>query len=817
MMTMAQMALARAVVLLTVLLLLAPLGADRTDAEEGWNEGTILIQAAPGEEVTQDGYPIRTAAPGSSVSLDLYVLNNAPMGQTAVLWLHRPDDWHCVLTGSLVLDPAGSGKAMLRIDVPNHQGIDPDGTYTFRVEAVGNSTGDRAFVLVILKISATVDHTFLLYPANSQSGDFQVYPGQRTFMDLLVRNIGNIADTYNLTIGEHRTDWDIQFREGLEVLNIDLSPPEFENIYMTRLEVAVPDNVVPGEVLELELRCTSELATIHATGRPFSTVTVRLLLVHGASIELVPGTSLIELSAFEETSTTLEAVHSGFIECDFDPTATVIINGVQQTDWTIETRTKGDGRLVNGETEEIIIFIKSPASAVGEYTLRVGATSKEATVNPVDIRLMVFETAKITIENVHGGPFLYLEDMVVDLDVVNSGGVMQDMVLSVLDVPEGLIGKVVPEGPFRLGPGSSKTLKVMFLHSEDAKREPFDIQIVCHYVDPRMGALLETARTSYRVAFLDALDISIIDLVIPEGQVSEGDEVLLNITIRNSGKVDISRADILVNEVTFSLSRLEIGRNSTHLSAGEVRTITFSWRARPSAQSIRVEATLMSGTLDIDTSDNEISKPIYVLPSKRGDERTEEGGHGGYVPASAALAAVLGFGTLAGLLIFLVNTDLFRYPFFFSIYPLYTKLRPETLLSNKLRKRIYVYVQNNPGEHFRSILVKLNLTNGTLAHHLYTLEKEDLIRSEKDGLYRRFYPAGYHMVDTTSRLSAIQRSILDCIEKRPGLSQKDISSELSLSNSTVNYNVKVLDEKRVIETRRVGKSTSLYPIKDMNS
>lgn len=84
-MTMAQMALTRAVALLTVLLLFAPLGADRTDAEEGWNEGTILIQAAPGEEVTQDGYPIRTAAPGSSVSLDLYVLNNAPMGQTAVL------------------------------------------------------------------------------------------------------------------------------------------------------------------------------------------------------------------------------------------------------------------------------------------------------------------------------------------------------------------------------------------------------------------------------------------------------------------------------------------------------------------------------------------------------------------------------------------------------------------------------------------------------------------------------------------------------------------------------------------------------------
>jgi DNA-binding MarR family transcriptional regulator/uncharacterized membrane protein len=811
------MALGRAVALLTVLLLLAPLGANRASADEGWNDGTILIQAAPGEVVTQDGYPIRTAGPGSSVSLDLYIRNNASVGQTAVLWLHRPDDWHCVLTGSLVLPPGGSGKAMLRIDVPNHKGIDPDGTYTFRVEAVGNTTGDRAFILVILKIVSNVDHTFLIYPANAKSGDFQVYPGQRTFMDLLVRNIGNIADAYTLTIGEHRTDWDIQFREGSELLTIDLSPPEFENIYMTRLEVAVPGNVVPGEVLELELRCTSELASLHSTGRTFSSVSIRLLVVHGASIGLVPGTSLIELSALEETSVTVTVVHSGFIGCSYAPTASVILDGVQQSDWALETRYEGDGLLENGETEEFRVFIKAPSSALGEHILRVGASSQQAIVKPVDIRLVVYPIANIAFENVRGGPFLHLEDVEVTFDVVNSGTVSQDLVVSVHDVPEGLTAKTVPDGPFRLGPGSIRTLKVIYLPSEGAVRSAFDIQIICHYVDTRMGVLLEAARTSYRVVFIDALDITVIDLEIPDGQVTEGEEVRFNITIRNSGQVDIPMVEIMVHEVTFSLSRLEIGRNSTSLTAGEVRTITFTWRARPSAQSIRVEAALASGAQDSDPSDNEISRPIYVLPSKRGADPTNDGTPGGYVPAGAALAAVLGFGTLAGLLIFLVNTDLFRYPFFFTLYPLYSKLRPETLLSNKLRKRIYVYVQNNPGEHFRSILVKLNLTNGTLAHHLCTLEKEDLIRSEKDGLYRRFYPAGYHMIDNTARLSAIQRSILDCIEKRPGLSQKDISGELSLSNSTVNYNVKVLEEKKVIESKRVGKSTSLFPVKDTNS
>jgi DNA-binding MarR family transcriptional regulator len=258
--------------------------------------------------------------------------------------------------------------------------------------------------------------------------------------------------------------------------------------------------------------------------------------------------------------------------------------------------------------------------------------------------------------------------------------------------------------------------------------------------------------------------------------------------------MDIGRLEIVVHEVTFSLSRIEIGRNTTSLASGDAETFTFIWKARPSAQSIRVEVLLGQGSVDQVPEDNVASRPIYVIPAKIGPGPSPVGRDGPYVPAGAALAGALGFGTLAGLLIFLVNTDLFRYPFFFTLYPLYSKLRPETLLSNRLRKRIYVYVQNNPGEHFRSILVKLNLTNGTLAHHLYTLEKEALIRSEKDGLYRRFYPAGYHLTDGASRLSPIQRSILDCIEKRPGLSQKDISDQLGMSSSTVNYNVKVLEE-----------------------
>ena len=84
-------------------------------------------------------------------------------------------------------------------------------------------------------------------------------------------------------------------------------------------------------------------------------------------------------------------------------------------------------------------------------------------------------------------------------------------------------------------------------------------------------------------------------------------------------------------------------------------------------------------------------------------------------------------------------------------------------------------------------------------------------------MYRRFYPAGYQIDDTQVSLSAIQKRILEVVEDEPGLSQKDISLRLSLSNSTVNYNVKSLMDKGMIEVRKEGKSTSIFTKNTKNS
>jgi DNA-binding MarR family transcriptional regulator len=273
-----------------------------------------------------------------------------------------------------------------------------------------------------------------------------------------------------------------------------------------------------------------------------------------------------------------------------------------------------------------------------------------------------------------------------------------------------------------------------------------------------------------------------------------------------------------LSEVSQKYSNILFERRTTTLQPGEVKTLSFKWTAKVYARSIRAEVKINGSIVveEIETEDNWMLEQVYVDPIDDDPIPSAERDDGMFTPETAAVGG-LGLGIIGAILVFFGSKDLFRYPFFLALGPLYSKLKPEHLLNNRLRKRIYVYVQNHPGEHFRSILTHLNLTNGTLAHHLYTLEKEDLIRSQRDGLYRRFYPAGYQIDPNHISLTSIQQRIMDQVREEPGLSQKEISQKLELSNSTVNYNIKSMKEKELIVIKKDGKNTRIFPSPDQNS
>jgi predicted transcriptional regulator len=149
----------------------------------------------------------------------------------------------------------------------------------------------------------------------------------------------------------------------------------------------------------------------------------------------------------------------------------------------------------------------------------------------------------------------------------------------------------------------------------------------------------------------------------------------------------------------------------------------------------------------------------------------------------------------------------------FALYSLaflmYTRLRSEMVLDNFLRGQIYGHICENPGLHLNELKKKLELPNGTLVYHLRTLEREGLIKSYQNGSGRVFYSSKVKVSKELIHLTKAQKWILQLIKERPGLSQKEISKETGLSDSTVNRIVHDLKEQGMVRMNK-GKSTSWF-------
>ncbi|HYS71584.1 MAG TPA: winged helix-turn-helix transcriptional regulator, partial [Thermoplasmata archaeon] len=178
------------------------------------------------------------------------------------------------------------------------------------------------------------------------------------------------------------------------------------------------------------------------------------------------------------------------------------------------------------------------------------------------------------------------------------------------------------------------------------------------------------------------------------------------------------------------------------------------------------------------------------------------------VPAATLLAsagvvgAALGMGGL-------VATERGKTAFLFLFLPLYSRLKHDKVLDHETRGMIRGYIVANPGDHYNAIKEALELPNGTLAYHIQVLQKEMIVKSVKDGKFRRFYP--YEMrLPETGQPTKIQRVILDLIRVNPGITLRDTAGFLGLGSSTVSYHLERLEELERIESRREGISKHLY-------
>jgi DNA-binding MarR family transcriptional regulator len=164
---------------------------------------------------------------------------------------------------------------------------------------------------------------------------------------------------------------------------------------------------------------------------------------------------------------------------------------------------------------------------------------------------------------------------------------------------------------------------------------------------------------------------------------------------------------------------------------------------------------------------------------------------------------------------FFTGTEIGKYTFFSAIGPLYLKRRKKENI-NYIKGSVRGYILGNPGERYNDIKKILKLPNGTLTYYLSNLEKEGIIRSERDGFNKRFYPSKGNITNEIIELTEIQQAILKIIEKNPGISQIDIQTQLDISQQRLNYHIKLMSEARLIKVEHVGKITRCFIVDEVS-
>lgn len=141
------------------------------------------------------------------------------------------------------------------------------------------------------------------------------------------------------------------------------------------------------------------------------------------------------------------------------------------------------------------------------------------------------------------------------------------------------------------------------------------------------------------------------------------------------------------------------------------------------------------------------------------------------------------------------------------LVPLYSRIKKEKVFEHERRQHLYQLVGSYPGVSFKHLKQMMELENGTLRHHLSTLEREHYIKSIKDGKKRRFYLNGRKV----NPLSRTQQHILHYIRQNPNISQSEIAHLMKVSRQNVNYHIKKMEKQHILRVRQ-DDSTMSYEI-----
>ncbi|QGN06303.1 MarR family transcriptional regulator [Halorhabdus sp. CBA1104] len=117
------------------------------------------------------------------------------------------------------------------------------------------------------------------------------------------------------------------------------------------------------------------------------------------------------------------------------------------------------------------------------------------------------------------------------------------------------------------------------------------------------------------------------------------------------------------------------------------------------------------------------------------------------------------------------------------------------------------YLSRTPGAHFSKIRDDLQLGTGETQHHLRQLLTEGTIESERDGEYRRFFPADRFDAFERTALGYLRREtprgMIVTLLERPDATASEVADRLDVSTPTVSKHAGRLEEAGLL-TREDG-------------
>ena len=140
----------------------------------------------------------------------------------------------------------------------------------------------------------------------------------------------------------------------------------------------------------------------------------------------------------------------------------------------------------------------------------------------------------------------------------------------------------------------------------------------------------------------------------------------------------------------------------------------------------------------------------------------------------------------------------------------------EEILENENRRKIYKVVEGTPGIHLRELQRVLNMPLTTLEYHLSYMARKQIIYSEMDAHYKRYYAKPLDKQDKQV-LSALRqkrmREIVLLIMTRGKAKYQFMAEYLKVPHSTLSFYLKYLVEKDILVKDKVGYET-IYIVKD---